>query len=156
MIQKLHQVSTVMRNSMRRLCCTASGIFRPTAFLVGLWESQEINIQRQNTILFFEQKVLHRAPFEVNVSWFKSRKAPIKIFGLLPVGKKTGVAIGSGLKIYGNVSKKSFAALAGRLSFGYPQKILGKKKLLGIRSFFLYCLFYSFNNSGSNFVWICC
>ena len=61
-------------------------------------------------------------PFEANIKWFKSRKKRIRIYGLLPVGKPTGLGGSFGFKLSGNISKKSYVALGLTYSFGYHRE----------------------------------
>jgi hypothetical protein len=58
-------------------------------------------------------------PFEANIKWFKSRKKRVRIYGLLPVGRPTGLGGSFGFKLSGNISKKSYVSLGLTYSFGY-------------------------------------
>ena len=58
-------------------------------------------------------------PFEVNLRWFKQTKKKVRIYGLIPVGRPTGLGGSFGFKFSGNLSKKSYAALGIIYSFGF-------------------------------------
>ena len=61
-------------------------------------------------------------PLEMNIHWFKKEKRRIYIYGLIPVGKPTGLGSSFGFKIYGNISRNSFIGLGINSSFGYLKK----------------------------------
>jgi len=58
-------------------------------------------------------------PFEVNVKWFKSKKERFRIYGLIPVGKPTGLGGSFGFKLLGNISKKSYIGIGLTFGLGY-------------------------------------
>ena len=55
-------------------------------------------------------------PFEANMKWFKGKKERFRIYGLIPVGKPTALGGSIGFKLFGNVSRHSYAGIG--LSFG--------------------------------------
>lgn len=55
-------------------------------------------------------------PFEANIKWFKSSKKRFRIYGLIPVGKPTAFGGSIGFKIFGNISRQSYAGVG--LSYG--------------------------------------
>jgi hypothetical protein len=55
-------------------------------------------------------------PFEANFKWFKREKKPFRIYGLLPVGNPTSFGGSIGFKLFGNISKQSYAGIG--LSYG--------------------------------------
>lgn len=56
-------------------------------------------------------------PIEAGISWFKSEKKRIRIFnGLIPVGKPTSFGRSLGIKLYGNIAKRSYVGVG--LTFG--------------------------------------
>lgn len=56
-------------------------------------------------------------PLEIGLSWFKSKKERFRVlYGLIPVGKPTGFGRSFGVKLYGNIAKKSYVGIG--LSFG--------------------------------------
>lgn len=61
-------------------------------------------------------------PFEANIKWFKVKKKRVRIYGLLPVGRPTGLGGSFGFKLSGNISKKSYVALGLTYSFGYHRE----------------------------------
>lgn len=61
-------------------------------------------------------------PFEANIKWFKSRKKRVRIYGLLPVGKPTGLGGAFGFKLSGNISSKSYVSLGLVYSFGFHKQ----------------------------------
>ncbi len=58
-------------------------------------------------------------PFEVNVKWFKSEKKRFRIYSLIPVGKPTGLGGSFGIKLFGNISKKSYIGIGLTFGLGY-------------------------------------
>lgn len=61
-------------------------------------------------------------PFELNVKWFKAEKRRFRIYGLIPVGKKTSFGGSLGFKLFGNISKHSYAGLGATYGLGYHKK----------------------------------
>lgn len=57
-------------------------------------------------------------PFEANVKWFKSVKKRFLIYGLVPVGKPTAFGGSIGFKLFGNISKQSYAGVALSIGLG--------------------------------------
>ncbi|WP_397444670.1 hypothetical protein [Polaribacter sp. R77954] len=56
-------------------------------------------------------------PLEAGISWFKNNKQRFRLlYSLLPIGKRTGFGRSFGVKLYANLSKRSFVGLG--LSFG--------------------------------------
>lgn len=54
--------------------------------------------------------------FEANIKWFKKEKRRFRIYGLFPVGNETGFSGSIGFKLFGNISKYSYAGVG--LTFG--------------------------------------
>lgn len=61
-------------------------------------------------------------PIEINYQFFKREKRRIYIYGLIPVGKPTGLGQGFGIKAFGNISRNSYYGLALSGGFGYFKK----------------------------------
>lgn len=61
-------------------------------------------------------------PFDLNIKWFKNSKEQYRIYGLIPVGQPTGLGNSLGLKLYGNISKRSYIALGVTGGIGYHKK----------------------------------
>lgn len=61
-------------------------------------------------------------PVEVNYQIFKRKKKRIYIYGILPVGKPTGLGQGFGIKAFGNISRNSYLGLAITSGIGYYKK----------------------------------
>lgn len=61
-------------------------------------------------------------PFEANIKWFKKEKRRFRIYGLLPVGKPTALGGSLGFKIFGNLSKHSYAGLGITYGLGCHKK----------------------------------
>lgn len=55
-------------------------------------------------------------PFEASIKWFKKEKQRFRIYGIVPVGKPTAFGGSIGFKLFGNISKQSYAGIA--LSYG--------------------------------------
>ncbi|MFC6267756.1 hypothetical protein [Frigoriflavimonas asaccharolytica] len=78
-----------------------------------------ISIVQNQQIIFLEQnqKIDNKEnfigfPFEANFSLFKSKKAPFRVlYGLIPIGKPTTFGRSFGIKLVGNISKKSYVGL---------------------------------------------
>ncbi len=58
-------------------------------------------------------------PFEANMKWFKGKKERFRIYGLIPVGKPTALGGSIGFKLFGNVSRHSYAGIGLSLGIGY-------------------------------------
>jgi len=61
-------------------------------------------------------------PFELNYQIFKREKKRIYIYGILPIGKPTGLGQGIGIKAFGNISRNSYLGLALSYGIGYYKK----------------------------------
>ncbi len=61
-------------------------------------------------------------PIEANIRWFKSSKKRVKIYGLLPVGRPTGLGGSFGFKFLANISKHSFFGFGLVYSFGFHKQ----------------------------------
>ena len=62
-------------------------------------------------------------PYEFTIKWFNRDKERYRIFyGLIPIGKPTALGRSYGLKLYGNISKNSYAAVGLASSFGYHKR----------------------------------
>ena len=57
-------------------------------------------------------------PFEANIKWFKSEKKRFRIYGLIPVGKPTAFGGSIGFKLFGNISKQSYAGVGLSIGLG--------------------------------------
>lgn len=57
-------------------------------------------------------------PFEANIKWFKSEKKRFRIYGLIPVGKPTAFGGSIGFKLFGNISKQSYAGIGLSIGLG--------------------------------------
>ncbi len=57
-------------------------------------------------------------PFEANIKWFKKEKKRFRIYGLIPVGKPTAFGGSIGFKLFGNISKQSYAGVALSIGLG--------------------------------------
>ena len=68
---------------------------------------------------FYVTKNTFGVPFEASVKWFKRRKAPYRIYGVIPIGKPTAFGNSFGFKLLGNVSKTTFVGLGITVGFGY-------------------------------------
>jgi hypothetical protein len=67
------------------------------------------NLKTRDTFIGF--------PLEAGISWFKSEKKRFRVFsGLIPVGKPTSFGRSIGIKLYGNIAKRSYVGLG--LTFG--------------------------------------
>jgi|TARA_B110000967_G_scaffold207902_1_gene258465 hypothetical protein len=67
------------------------------------------NLKTRDTFIGF--------PVEAGISWFKSEKKRFRVFsGLIPVGKPTSFGRSIGIKLYGNIAKRSYVGLG--LTFG--------------------------------------
>ena len=58
-------------------------------------------------------------PFEINIKGFNAIKKRYRIYGLIPVTKPTAFANSLGLKLIGNISKRSYIGLGISYGFGY-------------------------------------
>ena len=58
-------------------------------------------------------------PLELSLHWFNSNKEKIKLFGLFPIGKKTGFGLSGGFKVFSTISRKSYIGAGLTLGFGY-------------------------------------
>lgn len=61
-------------------------------------------------------------PFEASVKFFKRRRAPYRIYGLIPVGPPIAFGKSIGFKIFGNVSKTSFVGVGITLGLGFHKQ----------------------------------
>lgn len=61
-------------------------------------------------------------PFEANILWFKNRKEPFKIYGLIPVGPPTGFGGSIGFKLFGSLSQHPYAGLGLTYGLGWHKK----------------------------------
>lgn len=61
-------------------------------------------------------------PLEFSIKWFKKEKTPYAIYGIIPVGKPTGLGNSIGFKLVGNVSKHSYIGLGLDFGIGYHQE----------------------------------
>jgi len=62
-------------------------------------------------------------PFEVNIKWFKRKKQRFRLaYGLIPVGKPTGLGRSIGFKLYGDISKTTFVGLGITFGLGFHKK----------------------------------
>lgn len=61
-------------------------------------------------------------PIELNYQFFKREKKRIYIYGIIPVGKPTGIGQGLGIKLIGNISRNPYLGLALNGGFGYFKK----------------------------------
>ncbi|WP_439129928.1 hypothetical protein [Polaribacter sp.] len=62
-------------------------------------------------------------PIEIGISWFKSKKERFRIFyGLIPVGKPTSFGKSIGIKLYGNIAKKSYVGIGFSFGLGWHKK----------------------------------
>lgn len=88
------------------------------AFSIG------VSFIRYNEIDNTDQEIISHEnfiglPLEISLHWFEKDKEKIKLFGLIPLGKKTGFGMSSGFKLYGTLSKKSYIGAGLVLGFGY-------------------------------------
>lgn len=58
-------------------------------------------------------------PFEADIHWFKSRKERLRLYGLFPVGRPTGLGGSIGFRLTGNLSKNSFVGLGVIIGLGF-------------------------------------
>ena len=58
-------------------------------------------------------------PFEANFKWFKKEKQRFRIYGLIPVGPPTGFGGSIGFKLFGNISRQSYAGLGLTYGLGF-------------------------------------
>jgi len=58
-------------------------------------------------------------PFEMNIRWFNAEKSKFKLLGIIPIGKENPFSAGGGIKLIGNISKKSYIGIGITLGFGY-------------------------------------
>ncbi len=56
-------------------------------------------------------------PYELNIKWFKKKKS--KYLGIIPLNKTTSFGNSIGLKIYGNITNKSYWGFGITLGIGY-------------------------------------
>lgn len=62
-------------------------------------------------------------PLEFGIHWFHSKKERYKVlFGLIPVGKPTSFGRGLGLKLYGNLAKRSYIGVGITFGLGWHKK----------------------------------
>lgn len=61
-------------------------------------------------------------PFEVTWLTFKAKKRKYHIYGIIPVGKPTGLGHTVGLKLSGNVSQHSYLSLGIVMGIGYHKQ----------------------------------
>lgn len=70
----------------------------------------------------FEDENYFGFPFEVNLKFFKPERQRVRLYYLIPVGKPTSFGGSFGLKVIGNISKRSFLGLGFSYSFGWHKK----------------------------------
>ena len=73
----------------------------------------------------FESTYLNNAigvPFEFQIHWIKPKKRIRKFLELFPYGKPTGFGGAIGIKLFGNVSQKSYIGFGLTYGFGYYKK----------------------------------
>ena len=68
---------------------------------------------------FYVRKNAVGLPFEASVKWFKRRRVPYHIYGIIPIGKPTAFGNSFGFKVLGNVSKTTFVGIGVTFGFGY-------------------------------------
>ena len=93
------------------------------SFSAGISTNQYIQkLKNENNEWFKDQSNFIGVPFELNVKWFKSTKTPYTIYGLIPIGKPTGIGNSVGFKLLGNISKHSYAAIGVVFGIGYHKE----------------------------------
>lgn len=58
-------------------------------------------------------------PFEANIKWFKEEKRRFRIYGLIPVGKPTAFGGAIGFKLFGNISRQTYAGIGLTYGLGF-------------------------------------
>lgn len=92
------------------------------SFSLGISHST-LREQVKNTAPPFERKTTAIGlPFEAGIKWYKPRKERFRIYGLLPVGRPTGLGGSVGFKLLGNISRYSYAGVAFSVGFGYHKQ----------------------------------
>jgi hypothetical protein len=71
---------------------------------------------------FINESFYWGVPFEANVKWFKRSRERYRIYGLIPVGQPTGFGQSFGIKVFGNVSHRSFYGVGLVMGFGFHKK----------------------------------
>lgn len=67
-------------------------------------------------------------PLEFGMSWFKSKKERFRIlYGLIPVGKPTSFGRSFGIKLYGNIAKRSYVGLGLTFGLGWHKVYINEK-----------------------------
>ena len=93
------------------------------SFSAGISTNQYIQkIKNENNEWIKDQSNFIGVPFELNIKWFKSAKSPYTIYGIIPVGKPTGIGNSIGFKLLGNISKHSYAAIGVVFGIGYHKE----------------------------------
>ncbi len=90
------------------------------AFSFSLGPSYNVFSESKSDVNNQQFKSLSRyagASFEANIKWFKKEKRRFRIYGLFPIGKPTGFGSSAGFKIFGNISKETYAGMG--IIFGY-------------------------------------
>jgi hypothetical protein len=47
-------------------------------------------------------------PLEFSIKWFKREQSPYRIYGIIPVGRPSGIGNSMGFTLIGNISQHSF------------------------------------------------
>lgn len=81
-------------------------------------------VQRKHRVFtaddaFNVQKDAFGVPFEASVKWFKRRRAPYRIYGLIPVGGPVAFGNSFGFKLLGNVSRTTFVGVGITVGVGF-------------------------------------
>lgn len=93
------------------------------SFSVGLATiEREIKKVDKNNNYYFDSSHAIGFPFQIDINWFKSKKEPYRIYGVIPVTKKTSFGNSIGFKFIGNVSKTTFVGLGVSLGIGYHKE----------------------------------
>lgn len=58
-------------------------------------------------------------PFEAGIHWFKARKERLRLYGLFPVGRPTGLGGSIGFRLTGHLSQNSFVGLGVLVGLGF-------------------------------------
>jgi len=75
-----------------------------------------------NNQRFKSESVYLGVPFEFNINWFKPQKKRFRIYGLIPIGQPTALGGSLGFKVFGNISRNSYAGIGVRYGLGYHRK----------------------------------
>ncbi|WP_047549706.1 hypothetical protein [Psychroserpens sp. Hel_I_66] len=93
------------------------------SFSGGISTNYSIGEQRNNEELLKQSQQYLGFPFEINIKWFKKAKKRFRAYyGLIPIGKPTSFGRSFGFKLYGNISKYSYAGIGINYGFGWHKK----------------------------------